>query len=36
MNINNLETTFSQINKMYKNVEAKYPKEFVLDTRYSA
>ena len=34
--INNLVTTFSQINKMYKNVEAKYPKEFVLDTRYSA
>ena len=34
--INNLDTTFSQINKMYKGVEAKYPEEFVLDTRYSA
>ncbi len=35
-NMNNLDSTFSQINKMYKDVVAKHPEEFVLDTRYSA
>jgi len=34
--VDNIETTFSKINEMYKDVEAKYPKEFVLDTQYSA
>ena len=32
---NNINTTMTEINKMYMNVNAKYPKNFSLDKRYS-
>jgi hypothetical protein len=33
--IGNMNETITKIGMMYKNVNAKYPKDFVLDKRYS-
>ncbi len=30
-----MKETMTEISKMYKNVNAKYPKNFILDKRYS-
>jgi len=32
---NNILTTMTEINKMYKNVNAKYPENFATDKRFN-
>ena len=34
-NISDMSETMNEISKMYKNVNAKYPENFILDKRYS-
>lgn len=34
-NMSDINDTMNEINKMYKNVAAKYPADFILDTKYN-